>query len=116
MQVDLKKLKPLGIVLILGCSLLALIMCFTVDMGVPPVYESKHEAEYYRQNEETLQELAEELEEFVFPKLTGIESCSINTQTGKIDIVTDPEYTDKVRLVLERDFGTDLFTVTASEN
>ena len=116
MQVDLKKLKPLGIVLILGCSLLALIMCFTVDMGVPPVYESKHEAEYYRQSEETLQELLKELEEFVFPNLTGIVSCGINTDTRKIDIVTDPEYTDKVRLVLERDFGTELFTVTASEN
>ena len=112
MQVDLKKLKPLGIILILGCSILAFITCLTVDMGVPPRYESKHEVSYYMQSEETMQELVAELEENVFPNIDGIESYSINAETGKIDIVTDPDYTSKVRLVLERDFGTELFTVT----
>ena len=116
MQVDLKKLKPLGIVLILGCSILALIVCFTADMGVPERYDSLHEAVYYRQSEETLTELVSELEEFVFPRLTGIEGYSINTDTMKVDVITDPDYTNKVRLVLERDFGTELFTVMASEN
>ena len=114
MQVNLKALKPLGVILILGCSILALIVCFTADMGVPERYDSVHEPEYYRQSEETLRELAEELEEFVFPRLTGIESYGINAETKKIEIVTDADYTDKVRLVLERDFGTELFTVTAA--
>ena len=112
MQVDLKKLKPLGIILILGCSILALITCFTADMGVPPKYDSVHEPEYYRQSEETMQELISELEENVFPNIEGILSYSINIETKKIDIVTDPDYTEKVRLVLERDFGTELFTVS----
>lgn len=116
MQVDLKKLKPMGIILILGCSILALIICFTADMGVPEKYDSVHESEYYRQSEETLKELIAELEEFVFPKLTGIKSYSINTDTMKIDIVTEPEHLKKVRPVLERDFGTELFTVTSSEH
>ncbi|MBQ8830554.1 MAG: hypothetical protein IJ017_03030 [Oscillospiraceae bacterium] len=112
MQVDLKKLKPLGIILILGCSVLALITCFTADMGVPPRYESEHEPEYYRQSEETMQELVSELEENVFPNIEGILSYGIDAEDRKIDIVTDPDYTAKVRLVLERDFGTELFTVS----
>ena len=112
MQVDLKKLKPLGIILILGCSILALITCFTADMGVPPRYESVHESEYYRQSEEHMLELVDELEENVFPNMEGILSYSIDSVNFKINIVTDPDYTAKVRLVLERDFGTELFTVT----
>ena len=116
MQVDLKKLKPIGIIMILGCSILALIVCFTADMGVPERYDSVHEAEYYRQSEDTLNELVSELEEFVFPRLTGVEGYSVNTETMKIDIVTDADYTKKVQLVLERDFGTELFTVTSSQH
>ena len=50
MQVDLKKLKPIGIVVILGAAVLALIVCFTADMGIPPKYESVHDADYYLQS------------------------------------------------------------------
>ena len=46
MQVDLKKLKPIGIVVILGAAVLALIVCFTADMGIPPKYESVHDTDY----------------------------------------------------------------------
>ena len=46
MQVDLKRLKPLGIVLVLGCAVLAFIVCLTADMGVPDKYESLHPSQY----------------------------------------------------------------------
>ena len=42
MQVDLKKLKPLGIVLILLTAVLMLVVCFTADLGVPERYEPEH--------------------------------------------------------------------------
>ena len=111
MQVDLKKLKPLGIVLILGCAILAFITCVTADMGVPPRYESKHEPEYYRQSEETMQELVSELEEFVFPNIEGINDYYIDTETMTLWIWTTEEYAKKIELVIQRDFGTELIQI-----
>lgn len=111
MQVDLKKLKPLGIVLILGCSLLALIMCFTVDMGVPKPYESIHDTEYYRQSEENMKELVSELEINVFPNLEGINDYEIDTYNMVLLVYVSEEYAEKARLIFERDFGTELIVV-----
>lgn len=111
MQVDLKKLKPLGIVLILGCSILALIMCFTVDMGVPKPYESIHSVEYYRQNEETMKELVSELEINVFPNLAGIYNYEIDTENMVLIVYVNEEYAKKAQLIFERDFGTELIAV-----
>ena len=116
MQVDLKKLKPLGIVLVLGCAVLAFITCLTVDMGIPERYESMHTPEYYRESVEHLEELTAELEENVFPGLEGVTGCSVDTETMTVAVVTDREYTDKVRAVLERDFGEGLITVAAQED
>ena len=113
MQVDLKKLKPIGIIMILGCSILALITCFTADMGIPPRYDSVHEPEYYRQSEETMQELALELEENVFPNIEGIDDYYIDTETMTLWICTTEEYAKKIELVMERDFGTELIKVSA---
>jgi len=111
MQVDLKKLKPLGIILILGCSILALITCFTVDMGVPPRYESLHEVEYYRQSEEHMLELVKELEANVFPNIEGINDYYIDTETMTLVIWTTEDYAKKIQLVMERDFGTELIQI-----
>ena len=115
MQVDLKKLKPIGIVLILGFSIVALILCFTADMGVPDPYEPLHETDYYRQSESTLLELADELEEQVFPNTEGDETCQVNLDTMTLDIQTDAKQVKKLTAVLERDFGEGLFTVTAAQ-
>ncbi|MBR4232408.1 MAG: hypothetical protein IKR95_04285 [Oscillospiraceae bacterium] len=109
MQVDLKKLKPIGIVVILGAAVLALIVCFTADMGIPPKYESVHDADYYLQSEDTMNELAAELEENVFPKLEGIASYGYDPGSGKLRITVEKQMLGRVEQVLLRDFDARLF-------
>ena len=109
MQVDLKKLKPIGIVVILGAAVLALILCFTADMGIPPKYESLHDAEYYLQSEETMNELISELEENVFPGLEGITSYGYDPTSGKLRITIERGSYGRVEQVLLRDFDERLF-------
>lgn len=115
MQVNLEKLKPVGIVLILGCAVLAFILCMTVDIGVPEKYESLHSSEYYRDSADNLNELIGELRENVFPELQGIVDCRADTDAMTVIVVTERGYTDKVRAVLERDFGEGLFNVITEE-
>ncbi len=112
MQVDLKKLKPIGIVVILGAAVLALIVCFTADMGIPPKYESVHDADYYLQSEDTMNELAAELEENVFPKLEGIVSYGYDPGYGKLRITVEKQMLGRVEQVLLRDFDARLFEFT----
>ena len=109
MQVDLKKLKPIGIVIILGAAVLALILCFTADMGIPPKYESLHDTEYYLQSEETMNELVSELEENVFPRLEGITSYGYDPASGKLRITVEKGSYGRVEQVLLRDFDERLF-------
>lgn len=110
MQVDLKRLKPIGILLILGCSILALIVCFTADMGVPERYVSVHETQYYSQNTETMGELLDELVLNVFPNLDGIDEYYLNEETNQITIVIDSEYFGMTKAVILRDFDENLFS------
>lgn len=115
MQVDLKRLKPLGIILILGCAVLAFFVCLTADMGVPEKYESLHPREYYKENTANLDELVTELEDNVFPNLTGIVDYRADYDTMTVLVVTDKGSEKKVRAVLERDFGQELFTIAAQD-
>ena len=110
MQVDIKKLKPLGVILILGFSILALIVCFTADMGIPKKYESLHDTEYYAQNSDTMNELLHEIEANVFPALPDIEEAYLNDSGTQIIIVADSESYDKVAAVISRDFDASLFS------
>ncbi len=109
MQVDLKKLKPIGIIIILGAAVLALIVCFTADMGIPPKYESAHDAEYYLQSEDTMNELAAELEENVFPQLPGVTACRYDAGSGKLAVFIENSEYGRVKQVLLRDFDERLF-------
>lgn len=109
MHVDLKKLKPFGIILILGCTVLALIVCFTADMGVPERYVSIHNTEYYAQNSDTMAELINEMEENVFPNIEGIEDYYINEETNQLVLVINSEYYGKTKAVILRDFDESLF-------
>lgn len=115
MQVDLKRLKPLGVVLVLGCAVLAFIVCLTADMGVPEKYESLHPSQYYKESADTLDELVAELEDNVFPNLTGIVDYRADYDTMTVVVTTDKSNEKKVRAVLERDFGQELFTIAAED-
>ena len=108
-MVDLKKLKPIGVFMILFFSALAVILCFTADMGVPEAYTPQHDYEYYTQSTEHMQELLKELEEHEFSRLDGIKSYSIAPGEKTIAIYIDEENYGMVSSVLNRDFGETLF-------
>ena len=111
-MVDIKKLKPLGVVLILAFTVFVIILCFTADMGVPEPYESLHDTQYYMQSEDTLQELVFELEENVLPNLEGSVTFTVLPEDKKVLVTTGEDNYDKVRLVLMRDFSEELFEFT----
>ena len=112
MQVDLKKIKPLGIILILGFSVLVFVMCLTVKFGVPDKYTPAHDAAYYASSAETLAELAEEAKANVLTSFGGDILCEPVPEEGLVRVVVDRGLKDRVAAVLERDFGPGLFSVT----
>lgn len=112
MQVDLKKIKPLGIILILGFSVLVFVMCLTVKFGVPDKYTPAHDAAYYASSAETLAELAEEAKANVLTSFGGDIFCEPVPEEGLVRVVVDRGLKDRVAAVLERDFGPGLFSVT----
>ena len=112
MQVDLKKIKPLGIILILGFSVLVFVMCLTVKLGVPEKYTPAHYAAYYASSAETLAELAEEAKANVLTAFGGDIHCEPVPEEGLVRVVVDRGLKDRVAAVLERDFGPGLFSVT----
>jgi hypothetical protein len=114
-MINLKKLKPIGAVLILLCAAVAVIMCFTVDLGVPDRYESAHDTVYYQTSPETMTELKNELTANVFPELNGIVSCVLNPDTGRLDITVDSAHYETVLAVITRDFDPSLFEFIKAE-
>ena len=110
MQVDLKKIKPIGVVLILGFSLLALITMFTADMGVPEKFIPEHDTAYYLESEEHMNGLLSELEDRLFTEFEDIDYY-VSADSMKI-IVKAPKITaKKVEQVLLRDIDERLFRV-----
>ncbi len=112
MRVDLKKIRPLGVVLILAFSALVFIMCLTVKLGVPDRYVPAHDAAYYTGSAETLTELAEEAKANVLTAFEGDILCEPDPERGLVLVVVDRGMKDRVAAVLERDFGPGLFSVT----
>ena len=112
MQVDLKKIKPLGVVLILLFSALVFIMCLTVKFGVPEKYTPAHDAAYYTSSAESLTELAEEAKANVLTAFEGDILCEPDPDAKLVRVVVDRGLKDRVTAVLERDFGPGLFSVT----
>lgn len=112
MQVDLKKLKPIGVVLVLGFGILFVILCMTANLGVPEKYTPEHELSWYAEGEENLKALAVELENNVLPGLEGAVDCAAEPASGRVLVHTEKGFGDKVRTVLERDFGKELITVS----
>ncbi len=116
MQVDLKKIRPLGIVLILAFSALVFIMCLTANLGVPDRYTPVHDADYYASSAEHLAELAEEARTRVLTAFEGDILCEVDPDAGLVRVVVDRGMKKKVTAVLERDFGPNLFSVTERQS
>lgn len=104
MKVDLKKVRPVGIVIILLVAVLAIITCFTIDLGVPEHYVSEHDTAYYSQSRETMEQLHAELREKVFPGMDGVADSYLSVDGTRVVIVVKTGYYDRVKAVLERDF------------
>ena len=106
------RVKPIGAIIILIICTIGTIMFFTVDMGVPERHEPLHSTEYYLQSYDTMTELLEELERYVFPAFnTDIQGRVSELYDGsfRLVIITNRAYIGRVRVVLERDFDSILF-------
>lgn len=108
-MLDIKTLKPLGVIIILFCAVAAIVMCFTTDFGIPERYESLHDTEYYAQNRQTMEELEQELSENVFPNLEGIVSHHVSEATNKLEVTISKAQFKKMTAVILRDFDESLF-------
>ena len=109
-MVDIKKLKPIGVVMILAFSVLALIVCFTADMGVPDRITPEHDTEYYRRSPEHLAELQTELSEKLFPQIEGEISCRVDEESMTLIITASKRTSAQVKSAAERDFDPSLFS------
>ena len=105
----LKKIGTAGSVLILVLSAIGIYMSYTVDLGVPERYISRHDTAYYAQSSETMSELLEELRENVFPLIEGITESFISPDSGLIVIRAERASFDRVKALILRDFNESLF-------
>lgn len=113
MRVDIAKIKPVGAIAIVVLSAVGIFMSFTVDLGVPERYTPRHDTAYYTQNAEAMAELLLEVQTDVLPRLDGVTDCYIAADGTRIVVEAEPGELDKVKAVLERDFGEGLFVVIA---
>ena len=114
-MVDIKKLKPLGVALILICAVLAVIICVTADLGVPDRYVSAHDTEYYRTDRGTMQELLDEFRNNVLPGLQGVKECRLNDAGDRVEVTIEGRYYARMRAVILRDFDASLFDIVRAE-
>lgn len=88
-QEIVKWLKPGGCALVLFITALAMILLFTSGNDPIKGYVPPQTSEYYSEHPE---ELLAELEQNVFPELSGVRSCEI-TEDGKLFItLTGDDY------------------------
>ena len=80
-----KMLRPFGAALFLIIAIMVTIICFRSGANPIPGYESPRDSVYYSQNEETLGELKAELEQNVFPNVSGVTGSRVE---GGVLIVT----------------------------
>jgi hypothetical protein len=104
-----KKIGPFGAALVLVLSAVAIILAFTIDLGVPERYVSLHDTEYYMQNTETMAELLDELREHVFPRLEGITNSYVSPNGDVVVIYINEADFEKTRGTIVRDFEDIMF-------
>ena len=102
-----KKIGPIGGAFFLLLFVVFLVYCFTAGTNPIPGYEAPHDSSYYSQNATTLSELKTELETNVFPKINGIEYCTLST--GKLEITIDNGSYTKSRSAILKFYDKSLF-------
>jgi len=102
-----KKIGPIGSAFFLLLFVVFLVYCFTAGTNPIPGYEAPHDSSYYSQNTTTLSELKTELETNVFPKINGIEDCTLSN--GKLEITIDNGSYTKSRSAILKFYDKSLF-------
>ena len=77
-QEFVKKIRPVGCVMFLLMGAVVVVFCLFAGRDPIPDYEAKHEAAYYVQSAQTMEELKAELEENVFPNVEGVLGSEIS--------------------------------------
>ena len=102
-QEFVKWLKPFGCGLFILIFIIFLITCFTAKAPLEG-YTVPHDSEYYAEH---LDELENELETNMFPRLEGIEDCRI--EGDKLTIIIDGEHFEETSKIITHYYGQDLF-------
>ena len=103
-----KMIRPFGCVLILVVSVLIFILCLTSGRDPIPGYESPHDTAYYADTADGTEALIRELNENVFPHLTGILDCYADAE-GTVVIVIESDSFAISRSAVLRYFDESLF-------
>ena len=105
-QAFVKWLRPAGCVLFLGLFIVVTIFLFTAK-GVPVEgYEPPHDSEYYAGH---LDELAEELNTNMLPKLEDGAAASFQVEGGQVVVTASDEDMFTVRNSIIHYYDEDLF-------
>lgn len=103
-----KKITPFGCILVLIVFVAFLGYCFSSGKAPLPDYAASHDSIYYAQSGETLKELQTELELNVFPKLGGVEGCTIEGR--KLAVTIDRDHYNDTRAGILHYYDEALFT------
>lgn len=105
-----KKITPFGCILILIVFVAFLGYCFGSGKAPLPGYTAPHDSIYYAQSDETLKQLQTELSANVFPKLGGVENCTI--EDSKLTVTIDRDHYNDTRAGILHYYDEALFTFT----
>ncbi len=104
-QQFVKMLKPVGCIIFLLIFAGFLYICFTAKAPIEG-YVIPHDSQYYAEH---LDELENELETNLFPKLEGVEDCYV---TGdKLTIIIDSESFEQTSSAITHYYGENLFII-----
>ena len=104
-----KMLKPAGCILFLLLFVIFLIFCFTAKAPLEG-YVKPQTTEYYLTH---LEELEQELETNMFPRLEGIEDCYVNGDRLTI-IISSDDYEESSGIITHY-YGKELFDIQKSK-
>ncbi|MEA4894762.1 MAG: hypothetical protein VB064_05825 [Oscillospiraceae bacterium] len=109
-----KKIRPIGAAMFLLLFALFLYICFSSGSNPLAGYQAPHDSAYYAQSGETLEELKTELETNVFPKLSGIEICSVSD--GRLAVTIDSVSFSRDRAAILSCYDESLFEFISNSN
>ena len=93
-QAFVKWIKPAGCALFLGLFILVTVILFTAKGAPVKGYDPPQDSDYYSEH---LPELAQELQENMFPLIEGAEGAGCRVEDGKVAVTAPEEAMTAVR-------------------